>query len=121
MDTKFLNKMIAEGYVKVAFHPSEDLYIYNYSQTAQYERVWNEVTLQCRGLILDGKGKIIARPFPKFFNLGETENQIIPPLPFEIYEKMDGSLGISYWVDNEMFMPLVAHLLATNLSKPMNY
>ena len=25
-------------------------------------------------------------------------------MPFEVYEKMDGSLGISYTVDNEIFI-----------------
>ena len=80
------------------------LFIYNYSETAQFERFWNEVTLQCRGLILDANYKIMARPFPKFFNLEELVNEPIPNLPFEVYEKMDGSLGISYWVDDEVFI-----------------
>lgn len=96
--------MIDAGYVKVNQHPTADLFIYNYSETAQFERVWNEVTLQCRGLILDGKGNVVAKPFPKFFNLEELADQPIPNLPFEVYEKMDGSLGISYVVDNEIFI-----------------
>lgn len=104
MNILALKAMIAAGYVKVNQHPTAELFIYNYSETAQFERVWNEVTLQCRGLILDGKGKVIAKPFPKFFNLEELADQPIPNLPFEVYEKMDGSLGISYVVDNEIFI-----------------
>lgn len=104
MNTKLLKKMIAEGYIKINKHPTKELYIYNYSETAQFERVWNDVTLMCRGLIMDESGRVVARPFPKFFNLGEMENQVIPALPFEIYEKMDGSLGISYAVDKEIFI-----------------
>lgn len=104
MDISALQKMIDAGYVKVNQHPTADLFIYNYSETAQFERVWNEVTLQCRGLILDGAGRVMARPFPKFFNLEELENVTLPNLPFEVYEKMDGSLGISYSVDNELFI-----------------
>lgn len=77
------------------------MYIYNYSQKAQYERVWNEWTLACRGLILDGDFKIVARPFQKFFNLGEHENQVIPNESFEVFEKMDGYLGILYWLDKK--------------------
>ena len=96
--------MIAAGYIKVNQHPTANLYIYNYSETAQYERVWNEITLQCRGLILDKTGKVVARPFPKFFNLEELVNEPIPNLPFEVYEKMDGSLGISYCLDEEIFI-----------------
>ena len=96
--------MIDEGYVNVQKHPSRDLFIYNYAPKAQYERVWNEVTLACRGLIMDSIFKVIARPFGKFFNLDEMENQVLPNEPFEVFEKMDGSLGILYHVDNQAFM-----------------
>jgi RNA ligase len=61
-------------------------------------------TLRCRGLIADDKtGEIVAWPFPKFFNVGEHQhgNDYAPPLPdgelFEVYDKIDGSLGIVYW------------------------
>lgn len=102
MNISALKKMIAAGYVKVNRHPTADLFIYNYSESAQYERIWNAVTLQCRGLILDGQGRVVARPFSKFFNLEELVKEPIPNLPFEVYEKMDGSLGISYWVDGAL-------------------
>ncbi len=104
MNITALKEMITAGYVKINQHPTANLFIYNYSETAQFERVWNEVTLQCRGLILDDTGKIVARPFPKFFNLEELVNEPIPNLPFEVYEKMDGSLGISYAIDGEIFI-----------------
>jgi T4 RnlA family RNA ligase len=104
IDLALLKKMIAEGYVHVQKHPTLDLFIYNYSPTAQYERVWNDVTLMCRGLILDAEFNIVARPFAKFFNLGESENQVLPNEPFEVYEKLDGSLGIMYFVDNQAFI-----------------
>lgn len=96
--------MISKNYVRVNKHPEHDLYIYNYTQNAQFERVWNEITLSCRGLILDENLNIIARPFPKFFNLGEMENQILPESTFEVYDKMDGSLGILYWIDDVPFI-----------------
>ena len=70
-----LNEMIENDFVNVNKHPTHDLFIYNYSPKAQYERVWNEVTMMCRGLILDADYNIVARPFKKFFNLGEMENQ----------------------------------------------
>jgi T4 RnlA family RNA ligase len=104
MNTKELNQLIADGYINVNKHPSADLFIYNYSQKAQYERVWNDWTLACRGLIMDKDYNILARPFQKFFNLEEMENQIVPNESFEVYEKMDGSLGILYWIENEAFI-----------------
>ena len=50
---------------------------------------------------MNGLHDIVARPFQKFFNLEETENLILPDEPFEVYEKMDGSLGILYWADGK--------------------
>jgi T4 RnlA family RNA ligase len=104
IDLPLLKSMIAEGYVHAQKHPTQDLFIYNYSPKTQYERVWNDVTLMCRGLILDADYNIVARPFTKFFNLGEMENQVMPNEAFEVYEKLDGSLGIMYFVDNQAFI-----------------
>jgi RNA ligase len=100
MDTELLKQLIETGYISVQKHPSANLHIYNYSPKAQYDRLWNECTLACRGLIMDENYKVVARPFQKFFNLGEFENQPVPNGSFEVYEKMDGSLGILYWTDN---------------------
>ncbi len=100
MNITLLKSLVNERLVNVQKHPDADLYIYNYSQTVQYSRLWNEVTLQTRGLILDGNYKVVARPFAKFFNLEEHEPSEIPHLPFEVYEKLDGSLGILYWDNN---------------------
>lgn len=102
MNFSLLNEMIENKYINVQKHPSANLYIYNYAAKTQFERIWNEATLQCRGLIMDADGNIIARPFKKFFNLGEFQNQHIPSPPFEVYEKMDGSLGITYSLNDRI-------------------
>ncbi len=101
---ELLLEMINLGFVIKNKHPTEELYIYNYTQKTQFERVWNEITLACRGLILDENHNIVARPFAKFFNLGEFENQEIPNLKFDVFEKMDGSLGILYFNKNKAFI-----------------
>jgi hypothetical protein len=88
------DRMVAQGYVSERTHPDDpDLFILNYTPKTQFERLWNDVTLQCRGLIVKD-GKIVARPFIKFFNLGELDK--IPSGPFVAQAKMDGSLGIIY-------------------------
>ncbi len=99
-----LETMISEGYVRMTKHPEKPLYIYNYTAKAQYGNMWNEVTLLCRGLILDEQYHIIARPFVKFFNYGETANQVIPSESFEVFDKMDGSLGILYWWNDRPYI-----------------
>lgn len=101
MKTELLDAMLEQGYVYKNKHPHADLFIFNYTAMAQYDRVWNDVTLQCRGLILDAEYNIVARPFPKFFNLSEHDPSEIPNLPFKVYDKLDGSLGILYFLNGE--------------------
>jgi RNA ligase len=104
MKLDLLSQLVEQKYISVQKHPTANLFIYNYTQLAQYESFWNEYTLICRGLILDGEGNVVARPFPKFFNWEEHQPDTIPKEPFEVYEKMDGSLGILYWIDDEPFI-----------------
>ena len=92
---------IKKRLVTERFHKNKDFAIYNYTRNCQYERIWNNTTLQCRGLILDHKNKsVVARPFSKFFNLDEIKEfapDIYPKSePIDIFEKYDGSLGIMY-------------------------
>jgi T4 RnlA family RNA ligase len=89
-----------EGYITCRLHPHVDLAIWNYTAKAQYERMWNEVTMQARGLITTTDGTIIARPFPKFFNYEEVQ-ETIPVESFKVTEKMDGSLGILYFINGK--------------------
>jgi hypothetical protein len=96
-----LDSMVEEGWLISQTHPTLDLTIYNYSQKTQYESNWNEHTLMCRGLVLNSKGDIVARPFPKFFNYEEVIDRIPVHESYEVYEKMDGSLGIFFWYADE--------------------
>lgn len=101
-DTELLFEMMGKGYVRSQRHPFLPLVIFNYTEIAAYERVWNPVTETCRGLIarvLPGEfdGEIVARPFRKFFNYGEPGSPVIPlDAGVDVYDKMDGSLGILY-------------------------
>ena len=99
LDKDILNDMIEKEYVNVTKHPQFPLYIYNYSRKCQFEHTWNEVTETCRGLIVDEDLNIVARPFKKFYNYEELlqMNVQIPDEEFEVYEKLDGSLGILYF------------------------
>lgn len=92
-----LDELVNEGWLISQTHPTLDLTIYNYSQKTQYEGYWTEETLSARGLVLNSKGEVVARPFRKFFNAEEVKSEGIPNETFEVYEKMDGSLGIFFW------------------------
>ena len=90
------------GHVTRKSHPELPLSIYTYTRACQYEQIWNEVTTRCRGLVADdATGEIVALPLPKFFNLGEHETgrpyaPALPDEPFEIYDKVDGSLAVVF-------------------------
>lgn len=102
IDKDRVEEMIESGYVSKSKHPDYPIYILNYTKKAQYGNVWNDITTICRGLIIDENYNILYRGFPKFFNYEEIEDKsIIPDLPFEVYDKLDGSLGILYWWNGE--------------------
>lgn len=91
-----LDQAILSGRVTARRHPTLPYTIYNYSPEVQYTNYWDDVTLNCRGLILDDDFNIVARPWKKFFNLGQVELPIQFDTPVEVMDKMDGSLGILY-------------------------
>jgi hypothetical protein len=103
IDLEKTDQLVAEGYITKRPHPSGELFIYNYTAKAQYDRLWTPETIQCRGLILDRDGAIAARPLPKFFNLQEYKESL-PAEPFDVYEKLDGSLGILYWYQEQPYI-----------------
>lgn len=98
LDLELLSHHETEGLVKRQHHPDLPLAILNYTQRCQFARTWDQVTTQCRGLIVDtGTGEVVARPFPKFFNHGEPDAPTVPlDAPVIVTDKADGSLGIVY-------------------------
>lgn len=90
------------GNVTARTHPDLPLTIFNYTPQCAYNRTWDDVTLNCRGLILDHENYIVARPFPKFFNYGEPNVTIPDRPPHFVHDKMDGSLGIAYQYDGHI-------------------
>jgi RNA ligase len=100
-DLSILNDYIEKKLLEKTSHPTLPLDIYNYSRECQFSSTWDDVTLNMRGTVLDREGNVIAKPFPKFFNMEEHKVEEIPNEPFEVFEKMDGSLGILFHYDNE--------------------
>jgi RNA ligase len=94
-----LNKYYEDGLLYKQVHPTLPLTIWNYSEKCQYENIWNEHLLMCRGLVTDDKGNIVAKPFDKFFNI--EEGKFEPTEKFEVWDKMDGSLLIVFWYEGK--------------------
>jgi len=111
-------RMLDEGYIRSQVHPLyPDLLIFNYTQEAQFDRVWNAATNVCRGLIvivglegLNENAVVLARPFNKFHNLNtdyvpETHEANLPTdAPPLVTEKLDGSMGVLYRYGNELWI-----------------
>ncbi|MGW8366754.1 RNA ligase [Streptomyces wedmorensis] len=102
MPSDELTDALEEGHITRKRHPELPLSIYTYTRACQYAQHWNLATTRCRGLVADdATGRIVALPLPKFFNLSEhaTGRPYAPPLPdepFEVYDKVDGSLGVIF-------------------------
>jgi len=99
-----LDKYVAEGWLISQRHPTLPLTIYNYSQETQFEKHWDEITLMCRGLVVDDTGVIVARPFKKFFNWEEIIHSVDPAqlkMDFEVFDKMDGCCHEDTIIDTE--------------------
>lgn len=97
LDPALLACSLDGGYVREQIHPTLPLRILNYTEKAQFEREWNEVTRQCRGLVIDRQGRVLARPYAKFFNYSEhPEGTFDLDDTVVVTDKLDGSLGILY-------------------------
>jgi RNA ligase len=97
IDYELLDEMIREGYIRERRSPDGDLTLLNYTEKAQFDRVWNAATMNSRGLIFKTvfPHEIVARPFFKFFNYGEGLDFSLEE-PVVVTDKVDGSLGILY-------------------------
>lgn len=121
LDIELLKDMLAKEYVYANEHPDDPgLKLLVYSRTVQTEGIWNPVTKAARGLIIRSEKEdysdavILQRPYEKFFtlshhesgwSLGDEENEtsaedafatIDFDAPAEVYDKVDGSLGVLY-------------------------
>jgi RNA ligase len=108
MNLETLHRYYEDGLLYKQTHPTLPLTIWNYTEKVQYEGLWDEITLQCRGLITeDTTGTILVRPFRKFFNYEEVVGKdMIPTKGDYVYvqEKMDGSLGILFNYEDQWIM-----------------
>lgn len=100
IDWNVLNTYIQNKLIKANKHPDYDVWILNYTPETQFSQAWDIYTSSCRGMIIDIEGNILARPFKKFKNYEEYDpTEIDMSQEFEIFEKMDGSLIILFFMN----------------------
>lgn len=78
-----------------------DISSFNFTKSAFYDKVWNDMTTKARGLYINvPKAKIVARAYDKFFNVNEREETKLENLqsqlkfPVKAYVKENGFLGL---------------------------
>lgn len=85
---------------------------FNYTDEAFHDKAWNSQTIKARGLYLDtAKGKVAARAYEKFFNIGECHDTRLDALrrrmqfPITAFVKENGFLGIVGYneYENDLF------------------
>ncbi len=87
---------VREHTVYVTCDPDEGLELYAYTNGCVFDKRWDLYSLVSRGLIVDpANRRVVATPFPRFFNYGEAARDL-PAEPFEVTEKIDGSMGIIF-------------------------
>jgi RNA ligase len=88
-DQEALRDYEARGLIKSSTRG--EFTVWCYTPEAVLSHSWDEVTRACRGLVYHESGKLVSRPYPKFFNWNQAE-AVMETGPFEAYEKMDGTL-----------------------------
>lgn len=111
LDFARIETLIAGGFLTKRKHPTLGLYILNYTPKTQYVGQWDNETINCRGLVVDGQNNIVARSFPKMFNYEELflhpeiqaqfNQHLANGDEFFTYEKMDGSLVLVFGYQGE--------------------
>ena len=82
------------GLVSASYHPTLPLMVWCYTRACQFERAWDDVTRNARGLVTHARsGTVIGRGMPKFFAYRDPIAKIPPTTEFyTAFDKMDGSL-----------------------------
>lgn len=102
---KRFDSYVEQGLISKKISPCGKLVLFDYTEKCQYEKAWDDITLNARGSVYElSTGKLVARAFSKFFNYGELTPAIQIELSnktFTVDEKLDGSLGIIYFYDGK--------------------
>ncbi len=96
-----LNEELA-GNVYKNVSPCGHFVLFNYNPKVEYENLWNETNMWCRGIIFDiHTEQVVAVPFRKFWNVGQkpevSEENLSKLGTPVVMSKEDGSLGILFW------------------------
>lgn len=74
---------------------------FNFNKNVFFKQRWNDLNIKARGLFVNvNTGRVVARSYDKFFNVGERQETKIPNLinnmtyPVNVFKKENGFLGL---------------------------
>ena len=96
LDKEKLNKYVEDGLIKCAYSDDKKLFITNYTDKCTYDGVWDEYTLNLRGVVYNTNYDIVSANISKFFNYEqlpvEKQKEIANAKKFQLTVKYDGCL-----------------------------
>lgn len=111
VNTCLIDQYIEEGYLDYSLLEiprQKPLMILNYTRKCTFEKKWDDVTLNCRGLVIQyDTGEVISRPFKKFFNdfeYSDFENTYRHKQYDVMQEKLDGVMIQAFVYNNEIYL-----------------
>ena len=109
LDKNRIEKYISDGLIIRQWHPMLPLQILNYSRVCEYQRAWDDYTLNLRAAIYDKDYNLICPGLSKFFNFYQhTTNEqkdIIRRMDSEkfiVQTKWDGTYGVLFEYNGEI-------------------
>jgi len=91
---------------------SDKVSVFNFNQKVFYDKIWNDLTIQARGLFLNQEGEVVCRGYNKFFNIGERVDSTSKYIQSELIDK-----GFKNFIVSEKengFLCLVAYIPELN-------
>lgn len=101
-----MDNLVEQGYLKQVISPCGNLVLFDYTDKTTYERKWTKHTKNNRGTIYERyTGKVVSRPFGKFFNMGELpvskQRNLLKSKSFTVLEKLDGSMIQAFYYNDK--------------------
>lgn len=100
---KTLDNLNEELSIEITYHKELPLVILNYNHLESPKN--NPITNECRGLVLENNGNLVARSFSRFYNWGECQDEM-PLFDWDSCtseSKKDGSLILIFYFDGKWY------------------
>lgn len=74
------------------------LFVVKYKRNVFWDNLWNDVLVECRGLVVDADWDIVVQPFTKIFNRGENGTDIDRDADVVAIRKVNGFMAAATYV-----------------------